>query len=184
MPAHASALTLFATVALALAADPAAPHFTLESSGALRLTVSNTDARYEILPEPFHGRPILGISLGAIQGEMALLLYTYADEPLQPGRYPVASSLPEDRAAGRWFHPCVIAGTVERPAGFFHGESGWVTITAVEAGRIVGKYEMRARGFLAADTTDDDQWVTIRGTFGAAGDSAGATFAAASAVTQ
>jgi hypothetical protein len=184
MLARASALSLFTTVALSLAADPAAPHFTLESSGALRLRVSNTDAHYELLPEPFHERPILGISLGAKQGEVALLLYTYADEPLQPGRYPVASSLPEDRAAGRWFHPCVVAGTVERPAGFFHGESGWVTITAVESGRIVGKYEMRARGFLAADTTNENEWVTIRGTFGAAGDSVIATVAAASAVTQ
>jgi hypothetical protein len=184
MLARSSALGLFATVALSLAADPAAPHFTLESSGALRLKVSNADARFEILPEPFHGRPILGISLGASQGDVALLLYTYADEALQPGRYPTASSLPEDRAAGRWFHPCVIAGTVERPMGFFHGESGWVTITAVETGRISGEYEIRARGFLAADTTDEDQWVTIRGTFDATGDSTITTVAAISPVTQ
>ena len=46
-----------------------------------------------------------------------------------------------------------------------------MTITAVEAGRISGEYEMRARGFLASDTTDEDQWVTIRGRFSADGDS-------------
>jgi hypothetical protein len=183
MLARSSALSLFTAVSLSLAADPAAPHFTLESSGAFRLTVSNTDARYEILPEPFNGRTVLGISLGARLGDVALLLYTYADE-LQPGRYHVASSLPEHRAAGRWFHPCVIAGTVERPAGFFHGESGWVTITAVEAGRISGEYEILARGFLAADTTDENQWVTIRGTFGAVGDSTITSVASVSAVTQ
>ncbi len=184
MLARSSALGLFASVALTLAADHPAPHFTLESSGALRLTVRNTDARYEILPEPFQGRPVLGISLGASQGDVALLLYTYADEAPQPGRYPVASSLPEDRAAGRWFHPCVIAGTVERPLGFFHGESGWVTITAAEAGQISGEYQIRARGFLAADTTDENQWVTIRGTFGAIGDSTIATLAEVAPVTQ
>jgi hypothetical protein len=184
MFAGASALSLFATVSLSLAADPATPHFNLESSGALRLSVRNTDARYEILPEPFNGRPILGISLGASQGDVALLLYTYADQALRPGRYPVASSLPEDRSADRWFHPCFIAGTVERPVGFFHGESGWVTITAAEGGQISGQYEIRARGFLAADTTDENQWVTIRGTFGATGDSTITSIAAVTAITQ
>lgn len=40
-----------------------------------------------------------------------------------------------------------------------------MTITAVEGGRISGEYEFRARGFLASDVTDENQWVTIRGTF-------------------
>jgi hypothetical protein len=60
---------------------------------------------------------------------------------------------------------------VERPEGFFHGESGWVTITAVESGRISAEFEMQARGFLAAKPSAEDQWVTLRGKFTAAGDS-------------
>jgi hypothetical protein len=174
---------LLAAVALSFRGDPA-PHFILESSGALRLTVTSDEARYGISPERFNQRPVIAISLGATRGDAALLLYTYGDEPLSPGRYPVASELPEQPGAGRRFHPCFVAGSVERPAGFFHGESGWVTITAAEAGRISGTYEMRARGFLATATADENQWVTLRGSFSAEGDSTVAELTAVSAVTR
>lgn len=169
MRARSSTVGLLTTLAFSLPAD-SAPRFTLESTGALRMAVTSEEARFSLVPEPVHGRPVIGISLGATQGDGALLLYTYADEALRPGRYPVGPALPEDPSAGRRFHPCFVAGTVERPLGFFHGEIGWVTITAVEGGRISGEYEMRARGFLASDMEDEDQWVTIRGTFDAEGD--------------
>ena len=169
MRARSSTVGLLATIALSLPADTA-PHFTLESTGAVRLAVSSTEARVGLTHEPLNGRPGLEISLGATTGEAALILLTYADEPLRPGRYPVGRELPRDPSAGRRFQPCFVAGSVERTEGFFHGESGWVTITAVEDGRISGEYEMHARGFLARDTDDENQWVTVRGKFGAAGD--------------
>jgi len=180
MLARSLTVGLLATLALPLPADPA-PYFTLESTGALSLAVNSAEARFGLMRDPSKGRPILALSLGAERSGAALLLFTYADEPLRPGRYPVASSLPEQAFAGRRFHPCFVAGTVARPRGFFHGETGWVTITAVEAVRISGTYEMRARGFLASDTTDMEQWVTIRGTFSADGDS---TITSAWAVTE
>ena len=170
MLARSSAVGLLATMALSLPGDTPVPYFTLQSSGAVRLAVSSDEARYGISPESVNQRPVLAISLGATRAAGAVLLYTYGDEVLRPGRYPVGSSLPEQRSAGRQFHPCFVAGSVERPQGFFHGESGWVTITAAEAGRITGEFEIRARGFLAADTTNEDQWVTVRGTFSAEGD--------------
>lgn len=169
MRARSSTAGLLAILALPLPADTA-PYFTLESTGALQLEVASVEARVGLMQEPANGRPVMEISLGATTGEAALGLFTYADQPLTPGRYPVASSLPADASAGRWFHPCFIPGTVERPLGFFHGEAGWVTITGVEGGRITGTYEMRARGFLAGAPEDENQWVTIRGTFGAASD--------------
>jgi hypothetical protein len=43
---------------------------------------------------------------------------------------------------------------------------------------------MRARGFLEYAPADEDQWVTIRGSFSAQGDSTVAETAAVSAVTQ
>jgi hypothetical protein len=180
MLARSLTVGLLATLALPLPADPA-PYFTLESSGALSLAVNSAEAHVGLMRDPDKGRPILALTLGAERGGAALLLFTYADEPLRPGRYPVASSLPEQPFAARRFHPCFVAGTVERPRGFFHGEIGWVTITAVEAGRITGEYEMRARGFLASDTTNENQWVTIRGTFGAEGDSTSTSALAVSA---
>jgi hypothetical protein len=185
MLARSSTVGLLATIALSLPADPvAAPSFTLESSGALSLAVTSDEAQYGIVPNSVNHRPVLAISLGATRGDGALLLYTYADEVLRPGRYPVGPSLPEQRFAGRQFHPSFVAGSMERPLGYFHGESGWVTITATEAGRISGEFEIRARGFLAADMTDEDQWVTVQGTFSAEGDSTVTAIEAISAVTQ
>jgi hypothetical protein len=183
MRARSWTVGLLATLALPLPADPA-PYFTLESTGALTLALTSAEARFGLMRDPDKGRPILALSLGAERGEAALLLFTYADEPLRPGRYPVASSLPQQPFAGRRFHPCFIAGSVERPRGFFHGEIGWVTITAIEGGRISGAYEMRARGFIASDPKDEDRWVTIRGTFGADGDSAVARALAVSAANR
>lgn len=170
MLARSSIVGLLTTIALSVPVEPVAPYFTLESTGALRLAVSGDEATYGLMPEPVDQRPLLSITLGGTRGDGALMLYTYGDEPVRPGRYPVGSSLPEHRFAGRRFHPCFVAGSFERPLGFFHGESGWVTITAAEGRRISGEYEIRARGFLASDTTDENQWVTIRGTFGAQGD--------------
>jgi hypothetical protein len=69
------------------------------------------------------------------------------------------------------FHACFIAGTPERPLGFFHGESGSVMITRVEQGMVSGEFELQARGSLAADVNDEDRWVTVRGSFVAEGDS-------------
>lgn len=169
MIARSSTVGLLALLALSLLADTA-PYFTLESTGALRMQVTGGEARLGLLREPVNGRPVMEISLGATTGEAALLLFTYADQPLVPGRYPVGPELPADPAPGRRFHPCFIAGTAERPAGFFHGEVGWVTITAVEGGRVAGEYEMEARGFLASDMDDENRLVTIRGTFRAVGD--------------
>ena len=40
-----------------------------------------------------------------------------------------------------------------------------------------GEFEIRARGFLGAHPDDEDQWVTVRGTFQAQGDSTIATIA-------
>lgn len=169
--ARTSTAGLLAVLALSLPADPAAPSYTLESTGALRLATSGAEATYGLVPEPLEKRPVIAISLGATKGDASLVLFTYADMALIPGRYPVGSDLPTDPDAGRRFHPCFVAGTFERPQGFFHGETGWVTITAAGEGRIAGEFEIRARGFLADDEKDENRWVTVRGRFDAVGDS-------------
>jgi hypothetical protein len=172
MFARSSTLGLLAAVALSLPSD-SATEFTLRSSGAVSLSVTGTEARYGLASEMVKGKPVLVISLGATGGEGTLLLYTAGDVMPRIGRHPIYFSWQHEGVVGegRWFHACFIAGTPERPLGVFHGESGWVTITAVEAGRMSGRFEVRARGFLAADTTNEDQWVTVHGTFTADGDS-------------
>lgn len=183
MRSRSSLLGLMATLAVSLPSHPA-PSYTIEAVGALRLASSGQEARYGLMRDPSNGRAILEISLGATHGEAALLLFSYADSELRPGRYPVAMSLPEGSSAGRWFHPCFSAGTVERPVGFFHGETGWVAITSVGDGQITGEYEMRARGYLASDMDDENQWVTLRGTFVAEGDSTATVMAPVAAVSR
>ena len=171
MRARTSAASLLAALALSLPPRPEAPSYAMESTGAIRLVLSGDEASYGLLPEPLNGRPVINISLGPTQGEGALWLFAYADEVLRPGRFQAANGLPEQPFAGRSFHPCFVAGTVASPRGFFHGESGWVTITSVEDGRISGEFEIRARGFLAEDMSDEDRWVTLRGRFSVTGDS-------------
>jgi len=171
MRARSSAASLLAALALSLLPGPEAPSYILESTGAIRILLGGDEASFGLLPEPVNGRPVINISLGPTQGEGALWLFAYADEVLRPGRFQVANWLPEQPFAGRYFHPCFVAGTVASPRGFFHGETGWVTITASEQGRISGEFQIRARGFLASNPDDEEQWVTVQGTFTAAGDS-------------
>jgi hypothetical protein len=171
MFARSSTLGLLAAVALSIPSDPAT-EFTFRSSGAVRLDVSGVEAKYELAPEMgADGKPVLTISLGATGSEGSLSLYTDGGQLPRAGRYPVFFSWEHPVAGGRWFHACFWAGKPDRPIGMFHGQSGWVTITDATPGRISGVFEIRAQGFLATNPSDEDQWVTLRGTFRAEGDS-------------
>jgi hypothetical protein len=172
MLARVSTLGLVATMALSTSSGPT-PAFTLESSGAVRLTVAGTEAHYSISPEPVEGKREVAIALGPTGAEGAIWLFTAGDRLPRPGRYPVVYSWTGSigvRGAERLFHACYMPGTAEHPLGMFHSESGWVTITAAPPGHIVGSFELRARGFLASNEKDENQWVTVRGTFTAEGD--------------
>jgi hypothetical protein len=167
MFARVSTLGLVATMALSTSSGPA-PAFTLESTGALSQSVRGTEAHYSISPDLVEGKRELAIALGPTGAKGAIWLFTPADEVLQPGRYPVVHTWAEPRdakAAARLFHACYMPGTAEHPLGMFHSESGWVTISEVGSGYIVGEFELRARGFLASNEKDENQWVTVRGTF-------------------
>ena len=170
MLARSSTLGLIAAVALSMPSDPVSG-FSFQSSGAVTLRVVGDSAQYALTPEPTNGKPVLAISLGSTGASGALYLYTAGDQLPRKGRYPIIMAREHEiDGGGRWFHACFMAGTAEHPVGVFHSESGWVTITDVEGGRITGEFEVRARGFLATDSDDEDRWVTVRGTFTAAGD--------------
>jgi hypothetical protein len=170
MFARASILGMLAATSLSLPSDES-PSFHLAASGAVTLAITSNEARYGLVPEQVNGQRIIAVSLGATRGEASLTLFTQGDELPKPGRYPVRSTWPDQGESGRIFHACFIAGTPERPVGGFHGETGWVTITNVEGKQISGEFELRARGMLAADADDENQWVTVRGSFVADGDS-------------
>jgi hypothetical protein len=98
------------------------------------------------------------------------------------GRYPIRPW--EQRGAGPQFEALFVAGAPDHPLGAFRGESGWVTITGAEPGRISGEFELEARGFVATAVDDEDQWVTVRGSFEARGDSTIGSMQAVSASLQ
>jgi hypothetical protein len=182
MFARSSTLGLLAAAALSMPSDPAT-EFSFQSIGAVALSIKGDEAHYSLTPEKMNGKPVLAISLGSTGGNGALFLYTTGDELPKKGRYPVIMTRDHEiDGGGRWFHACFMAGTAEHPLGVFHSESGWVTITDVHAGRISGEFEVRARGFLANDSDDEDRWVTVRGTFTADGDSTIASASTASGI--
>jgi hypothetical protein len=171
MFARSSTLGLLITVAVSLPTDRT-PVYRIQSSGAVSLNVTGREAQYGLTREKVDGKAVLTISLGATSGNGALMLFTDGEELPRSGRYPVYFSWEGGaKVESRWFHACFIAGTVERPVGAFHGQSGWVTITDNKAGLISGEFELRAQGFLSGDINDENQWVMLQGAFTAAADS-------------
>jgi hypothetical protein len=163
-------LGTLAAAAVALAWR-SAPTYTLQSTGAVTLHANGSEARFSVVPQAVRGRPILIVSLGATASAGALQLTVAGDRPPAPGRYPIRSSWDELATDSTSFHASFMPGSVERPLGWYHGESGWVTITEAGPNRMSGTFEVRARGFTAADPLDEEQWVTVQGSFDAAGDS-------------
>jgi hypothetical protein len=65
------------------------------------------------------------------------------------------------------FHALVSLGSVEHPIGAFRAMTGRVTITQSSEDRIVGRYEIQAVGFVAADLETEDRTITVQGGFSA-----------------
>jgi hypothetical protein len=59
----------------------------------------------------------------------------------------------------------VSLGSVGAPIGAFRAVSGTVTILQSSEDRIVGRYEVKAIGFLAANPEIEDREITVRGGF-------------------
>ena len=152
------------------------PRFALETTGAVRLTAVGHEARYGIIADD--GSSILTVSLGATgTGSSLQLRMPGAGLPAE-GRYPIRSSW-DKPAASPAFYAFLAAGSPEHPLGWFHGESGTVTITHAADGKLSGSFEIQARGFLTADTSEQEHWVAVTGNFDAQGDSTATTMAAA-----
>ena len=143
--------------------------FALQSTGAVSLNAAGNDARYGVVARGDGQAPVITVSLGGTTTS-ALHLVLPGDRLPAPGRYPI-------RAGG--FGASFMPGTAEHPLGWFHGEAGWVTIAQAGEGRVSGTFEVEARGFTAENQEDENQTVTVRGSFDAEGDSTAATIASA-----
>lgn len=148
MPASPSTLGVFAVIMLSLP-QGRAPFFTLGTSGALNLAAASDEARYGVAPAMEEGSRMLTISLGATRAVGALTLSMSGDRLPRSGRYPVRP-WEQGSAGDAHFEALFVAGAPDHPLGAFRGETGWVTITRAEPGRIVGEFVVEARGFVAA----------------------------------
>ena len=177
MYARPTTLGILSAMALALPV-PQAPRFTLDTTGAISLRVAGREARYGMIPPVADAPPMLSVSLGATGANGALQLTMPGRDLPAPGRYPIRSTW-GDTAGVTAFHASFAAGSPEHPLGWFHGEAGWVTITRATGGRLSGRFEILARGFLSADTADDHRLVLVTGSFRADGDTSTTTITAA-----
>ncbi len=156
-----------AAIALNLSAF-LAPRFHLDTTGAVRLDAVGHDARYGIIADD--NSSVLTVSLGATGPGSALQLRLPIAGLPHPGRYPIRPSW-DDAASDLAFQAFFAAGSPEQPLGWFHGDSGTVTITQADNGRLSGSFEIVARGFLTGEKIEAESWVTVTGSFEAEGDS-------------
>jgi len=163
---------------VALVTVPATPlsqsSYALATTGSIEITAEGNEARYGLVTPGVDGRPFFSLTLGAAQHQSVLVLSRAGTDLPQPGRYPVRGW--EDRGVnGETYQALFVAGTVANPLGVFHSRSGSVTISRAGPRAINGEFEVHARGFLAGSPEDDDQWVTVRGSFVAIADSSWTT---------
>jgi hypothetical protein len=155
---YVRSITVGIVSAIALNLPQLAPSYTLDTTGAVRLEAAGHEARYGIIAD--EGSPVLSVSLGATNTSSALQLRMPGASLPAAGRYPVGTGVQAFFAAGSPGHPL----------GWFHGESGTVTISRAVDGHLGGSFEIRARGYLAGDAIEVERWVTVTGSFDAEGD--------------
>ncbi len=112
------------------------------------------------------GAGSFSLELGAYSDDGAVVFSRVSSARPKVGTYRVAAfdGGPESESE---FHALVSLGSVTAPTGSFRAISGTVTITQSSAERVVGHYEVKAIGFLAAQPEIEDRIITVRGGFSA-----------------
>jgi len=100
------------------------------------------------------------LELGNRSGEGAVLFATEGAAPVAPGRYTV-----DDRPGRGALHALVFTGTPSAPTGVYRVQGGVLTVRSIEAGQIEGSFELRALGFTAERPQQDDQVISVAGSF-------------------
>jgi hypothetical protein len=103
------------------------------------------------------------ISLGVCSPQGAILFTRRSTTPLAPGRYRISerANEPDEILA------LILTGSSSRPTGAFHGQSGWLVVTATSDQFIAGRFELDATGFVAAEPEKEDRPVNVTGSFSA-----------------
>jgi hypothetical protein len=104
------------------------------------------------------------LELGAYSEEGAVVFSRVSSVRPETGTYRVLpfQNGPEGDTE---FHALVSLGSMTMSTGVFRAVSGTVTITQSSEYRVVGHYEVKAIGFLAAQPENEDRVITVRGGF-------------------
>lgn len=141
------------------AAPAAAPMTAYEAvlSGAASLALRGATARFGAAPSS--GGPFV-ITLGAMSEHGAVVLTRWDGSRLRPGTYPITAARTRDG-----IQALVVTGTPGRPTGLFRARRGTATITSSTGGRMAGRFEMEAEGFLLSAPERAEQQLMVRGSF-------------------
>jgi hypothetical protein len=153
------------------------PSFTALVSGSVQ-TVLSGNAVFGPVRNTTRAPGSFSLTLGAYSDNGAVVLSRVAAGQPKPGTYRVTAFTGGPEKDDE-FHALVSLGSAANPLGAFRGMSGTVTITQSAPDRIVGRYELHAVGFMAADMDDDEREITVRGSFAARATSIPSSFRAA-----
>lgn len=117
------------------------------------------------------------LELGAYSDNGAVVFSRVTAERPRVGTYKVTAFGPGAESPEQ-FHAMVTLGSVASPLGAFRAVSGSVTILQSSEEKIVGRYEVKAIGFLAADPDNETREITVRGGFTAEPAARASTFEA------
>lgn len=104
------------------------------------------------------------LELGAYSDNGAVVFSRVSSVRPRAGTYTVVAFGPGAESLEQ-FHAMVSLGSVAAPLGAFRAVSGSVTILQSTDAKIVGRYEVKAVGFLAADPDNESRTITVRGGF-------------------
>jgi hypothetical protein len=103
------------------------------------------------------------VSLGVTGHQSAILFTRRSGTPLGVGRYRIS----EGANGADEILALVITGLPTNPTGAFRGQSGWLVVTAASDRFIIGRFQVDAIGFLAAEPQREDRHVNVTGSLSA-----------------
>jgi hypothetical protein len=153
------------------------PSFTAEVTGEVQ-TILSGNAVFGPVRGPSNIPGSFSLTLGAYSDNGAVVFSRVATGQPKPGTYRV-TAFTGGAEKDDELHALISLGSASNPLGAFRGMSGTVTITQSSPDRIVGRYDLHAVGFMAADMNDEEREITVRGSFAARASSMPSTFRAA-----
>jgi len=101
------------------------------------------------------------ISVGGPEGPAAVVLTRAGSTPPPAGTYPVGATA----TGSGGFRGLVITGLPSHPSGVFQVRSGSLIVTAASPDRLVGRFELKAEGYLTRAPEQTGRMIAAQGEF-------------------